>query len=100
MQGKNWVITINNWEDLDVEVARTWPTKYILLGAEVAPETGTKHLQGCVQFEKNMRMRAVKKLHERAHWEIMRGSFEQSVVYCKKEGNVVLETGKFNSRET
>jgi len=100
MQSKNWVVTINNWKEEDVEAAKGWPTRYILMGSEVAPETGTKHLQGCVQFLTNMRMAALKKLHTTAHWEIMRGSIEQSETYCKKDGNIVLEQGEKKSRET
>lgn len=61
----------------------------IICGKEVAPQTGTPHLQGAVVFTKPMRMKAVKTaLGGVAHLEPMRGKWaDQS--YCAKEGELV-----------
>lgn len=99
MQGKNWTITINNWEEADIETAENWDIQYIILAAEVAPATGTRHLQGWIQFKTNMRMSALKRLHDKAHWELMRGSIEQNEVYCRKANDIKLEKGKYKSRK-
>lgn len=52
---------------------------------ERAPDTGRLHIQGFVVFPKNMRLAALKKLSATAHWELMRGTVEESEAYCSKE---------------
>lgn len=99
MQGKNWTCTVNNWSPKDIEDMKGWDVQYMLMSAEIAPETGTPHLQGWVQFKTNMRMSAVKKVHGKAHWELMRGSIDSNEAYCRKDGQVMLEIGEIKSRE-
>ncbi len=52
---------------------------------EEKPTDGTLHLQGCFHAKKKMRMTALKKLLTRAHFEVMRGTWEQADTYCQKE---------------
>lgn len=67
--------------------------RYICAGEEVAPSTGTPHLQGMVYFEHAKTMSQVKKAFKEngvkqadtMHLEVMR-DIEASVEYCKKEG--------------
>lgn len=42
------------------------------------------HLQGAVCFSKRKTLATVKKLNNRAHWEVMRGTPKQASDYCKK----------------
>ncbi len=60
---------------------------YMIIGREVGPRNGTPHLQGYVCFKRKRRLTEVKKIFPRAHCERMRGTVEQAVTYCKKEGN-------------
>lgn len=83
-----WMFTLNNYvPDEEAELAKT-ECKYMLYGYEVG-EQGTPHLQGYIVFECNKRMSALKKLLPRAHWDLRRGTHEQAVEYCKKDGHFI-----------
>jgi len=58
------------------------------MGQELAPTTGKKHWQGYVQLlaGKQMTLAAVKTKMAPAHVELCRGSSDQNIVYCKKDG--------------
>ena len=83
---KNWVFTWFDFPD-------TW--EYVLekhhlidkaiVGKEVCPTTGKEHLQGWIAFKKKNRPAALK-LPTCIHWEGARGSFEDNLAYCTKEG--------------
>lgn len=96
-QGKNWVFTLNNYTEQDVTTVSGWvsggvPATYVLFSKEIG--SGTPHLQGYAQFSQNMRLKALKKIQERAHWEVALGSLEDQHVYIKKEeGAQVFEFG-------
>lgn len=64
-----------------------WNNVYTIYGKEIGAE-GTKHLQGFTILNKNGRISAVKKLHATAHWEAAKGSWEQNVTYCSKDGDI------------
>jgi hypothetical protein len=68
--------------------------KKIIVGKEIAPSTGTSHLQGFIKFTKKMRLWGVRNLFgKRAHWEAARGSDEANLKYCAKGGQVIIELG-------
>lgn len=69
--------------------------KYIIVGREGEGEGKTRHLQGYVYFAQAKTMSAVKKLLNctRLHLEIARGSPEQNIEYCSKEG-ATMELGE------
>lgn len=107
-QGKRWVFTLNNYTDEDQERLRRLgeEVNYLVFGREVAPETGTPHLQGFVLFHTNKRLNAAKAaLGDRVHLETARGTSAQASAYCKKEndfeefGQVPAEQGKTNRFE-
>ena len=102
-QGKKWVFTLNFPSNLSLEEgdirnedvalrlrvafdALDTPVWGVYGGAQVetAPTTGMYHIQGFCVFAKNMRLAAVKKVHSTAHWELMKGTLEQSEAYCSK----------------
>lgn len=63
--------------------------RYMHYQVERAPETGKLHLQGFICFDDKMRLSALKKISNRAHWEASRGTFEQNVAYCSKAASRV-----------
>ena len=83
----NWCFTINNYDDTDIIDVSKWPARYTIYGKEKG-ENGTPHLQGFTVLQKQARLGGVKKLHGKAHWEQAKGTWEQNVEYCSKQGDV------------
>lgn len=86
IQGKYWTVVVNNWskETLDTmeTTFRGMDAKYGLT-EEIAPTTGTRHLQGFVQFKKPVR--APERFKEwKAHWEKCKGNEQQNLDYIHK----------------
>lgn len=82
-----WCFTLNNYTPEDLDLLLALDCCYIILGEEVAPTTGTPHLQGFVQFAKpGKTLTAVRKLAAHAHWTATKGSIDQNVAYCSKDG--------------
>lgn len=83
---KNWVFTLNNYTDKDLEELASWPVRYLKFGKEVG-ELGTPHLQGYVVMHQVCRLTRLKKMCARAHWEQMKGRLEHNDAYVEKEGD-------------
>lgn len=91
-QGKRWCFTIH-CIGMDGATAQALldamgpPAWGVYGGGQVerAPTTGALHVQGFCVFATNKRLSALKQLHATAHWELMRGTLEQSEAYCSKE---------------
>lgn len=60
--------------------------KYWVVGHEIAPTTGTPHLQGYCEFSSPRYFNAVTKLLTGCHVEVRKGTREQATEYCKKGG--------------
>ena len=90
-QSACFCFTLNNYTDEDVDRLLALPPPYCcLFGKEVAPTTGTKHLQGMLWHEEDVRFRmktAERMLGGRAHLVVCK-DFEASMGYCVKEGDV------------
>lgn len=88
-QAKNWVFTLNNYTDADIERLGNLPdndVSYVLFGREVG-ENGTPHLQGFISCTSRKRMAAIKLLiGGNPHVEVCR-NIAASLIYCKKDGN-------------
>lgn len=97
MKKYGWVFTLNNYAEGEIPLYRRDATfkcvskwvhpnlAYIGFGREVASSTGTPHLQGMVVFTRSVGIRTLKKLNERAHWQPMRGTFDEAQRYCSKD---------------
>ncbi len=90
---RNVCVTINGTHELP-EIT-TENVQYYIFGKEVAPNTGTLHLQGYMELKKQMSLSAVKRVLgcNHAHIEIRRGNQDQAIDYCKKEDLSPLEFG-------
>ena len=85
-QTRNWCLTVNNYTEDDAALIQGWEVPYVIYGKETGEE-GTPHLQGYVNLSRNQRFSFVKKLHETAHWGPCKGSPEQNIAYCSKQGD-------------
>lgn len=91
VSARSWCFTLNNYTPEDEAEVATWEgVRYCVFGREVAPTTGTPHLQGFVVFNNARAFNAVRtRLRGRGHWTITRGSPTQASEYCKKDGDFV-----------
>lgn len=85
-QSRNWVFTLNNYTEDEVNALRKYPCDYIIIGFEVGAE-GTPHLQGYIEFPGVKRFETLKKFNPRIRWAKRAGSASQASEYCKKDNN-------------
>lgn len=79
---RNFCFTFNNYPD--TELVDNLVCKYIAYSKEVAPTTGTPHLQGYVTFATVKSLNQVKALLPGCHVSVMIGSIAQNDVYISK----------------
>ena len=98
-----WVFTLNNYTDEEVQslLDMTDQTERIFVGYEIAPTTGTPHLQGYVYFKNAKTMSAVKKaLGSERYWlAIAKGTPWEGYVYALKDGTPLLCHGEIPEEE-
>ncbi|MDB4369183.1 hypothetical protein N9Z56_01270 [bacterium] len=88
-KSRTWCFTLNNYTESDLTYLneKAVTVRYMIVGKEVG-DAGTPHLQGYVSFKNAVRMVSVKLVVGlRAHVEIAKGTLEQNVKYCSKEGD-------------
>lgn len=88
-QATRWCFTLNNFVPEDEVTMANCGFVYLIYGHEIAPATGTPHLQGYVTFKNSKRLTAMKKIHPRAHWLVAKGTSEENKTYCSKGSNIV-----------
>lgn len=77
------IFTWNNYPEDWWERLLEIPHKYIIGAPEIAPTTGTPHIQGYIQFLKQTKWSALaKKLH--ASFKTAYATFKQNYEYCRK----------------
>jgi len=86
-----WCFTLNNPSENAVaaclQLVEDKKVKYIIVGKEVG-ESGTPHLQGFVQLLNPKGMPATKRLLPgNPHLESMKGTHDQAIEYCEKDGD-------------
>lgn len=62
--------------------------RYLIYGKEIAPETGTPHLQGYISFRAAKTLSAARRILPGCHLTVARGSGAQNKEYCSKGGDV------------
>lgn len=102
---RGYVFTLNNYTvDHELELAKfaSDPKSrcYLIYGKEIAPSTGTPHLQGYVYFKSPRFVAALQKLNIFGHIEHAMGNAEQNERYCRKTRDIDLipnlEVHEFN----
>lgn len=82
---RDCVFTLNNPPD-----ESEWPilsfarVSYLTYQYEIAPTTGTRHVQGYVEFSSGVRFAQLRALLLNAHIEKRRGSPSEAAAYCQK----------------
>lgn len=82
--------TLNNYTEADIEMVRNvcGKARYGVLGKEIAPTTGTAHIQGYIYFTNAKTFNAFKKLlPQGTHIELAVASAKQNREYCTKGGD-------------
>jgi len=113
---RNWVFTLNDYSqeqlkffreliaDLALSTSKSMSAiSYLIFGLECGTVSSRPHLQGYIELCNAMTLSATKKLLNSStiHLEERKGTQEQAIEYCKKEGNyseygVKKEQGKRN----
>jgi len=81
---------LNNYNAQDedhIQTVISTLARYVVYGREIAPETGTPHLQGYVYFHNARQRKAVARLLPRARLDVANGSAVQNRLYCTKDDN-------------
>lgn len=88
-RSRGWCWTINNptFEDLlSIEELKNH-VQYYIYGNERGQDRETPHWQGFLYSDNKLSFQRVKQLLPRAHLEPQRGTCNQAIEYCKKEGD-------------
>lgn len=104
---RSWTFTLNNYTEDDIARIELIECKYCVFGREIAPETGTPHLQGYISFDNPRHLGGVKALfgNDGVHLEGARGTAQQNREYCIKDGDftergdIPLDAAAGGSRE-
>lgn len=84
MSTRAWIFTLNN-PGLGFDPHQPG-VQFAAYQTEIAPNTGTEHIQGYVYLEAKQRMSWLKNnISDRAHWEPRKGTHEQALAYSTKE---------------
>jgi hypothetical protein len=90
---RNYCFTANNWTFSTRSLLEKWDVRYLVFGEEVAPTTGTPHLQGYVQLKTRKRISTLAKEMPGLHFIAANGTAMENRSYCLKEGHNVFEKG-------
>jgi len=88
----SYSFTINNHTSKTLMQLFDINFKYLIIGFEQAPKTGTPHIQGYIQYWYAKEAKLVKKDITKAHIEPSVGDFQSNIDYCMKD-NVWFEYG-------
>lgn len=89
VKSRSYMLTINNYSDEEYEsvlrLGEEKSVKYLSVGKEVAPTTGTKHIHVYVYFNNPVSFNPLKKKFARARIDRCRGTPEQCSAYTQKD---------------
>nr|WAE42144.1 MAG: replication associated protein [Cressdnaviricota sp.] len=86
-RNRSYVFTLNNYSDKDYSQICLLTPKYLIVGKEIAPTTGTPHLQGYIYLENAKSLSAIKSIFPPAtHFIAAKANATKNQAYCSKEG--------------
>lgn len=83
-RSRAWCITTNNY--LEKDLLHQTDVQYQIMGKEVG-DSGTPHLQQFVYYTNARTFKSVQKYFPTSHIEKMKGTLDQSISYCEKDGD-------------
>lgn len=83
---RSYCFTLNNPIFNNVYSLLQQDFKYLIIGFETAPTTGTPHIQGYVQFYDPKTRSWLSNRLKSAFIQIAKGTPEQNIAYCSKDG--------------
>lgn len=86
---RRYCFTWNNWTQANHDYLATLACRYIVYGKEIAPRTGTPHLQGFVVWHHAKTIDATKAILRGCHVEVTGGTALEASDYCKEDGDYV-----------
>lgn len=87
LRARLWCFTLNNYTESDIKcLLNNKIFDYIGFGKEIAPTTGTPHLQGFVYVKNKISFKTLAKHIPRAHLKKCDGSAGQNLTYTSKDG--------------
>lgn len=88
---KRWVFTWNNYTKETEELLKEFSNEceWLIYGHEIAPDTGTKHLQGFIHLKKRVHGSYLINKLKGAWINKAAGNNEQNEKYTKKEGDYI-----------
>jgi hypothetical protein len=101
-QSKHWCFTVNNPTKANEEQIQSLSYKegieFIKYGREIAPTTGTPHLQGYAIVKKKKYAAGMRKLFGCGHFIKSFGNKEENLAYCGKEDPNPYIYGKLSNK--
>lgn len=89
--GKRWTFTVNNYTEEEVEALKDLFQRiecgYWVIGREIAPTTGTPHLQGYFRTQVKIYRRTLMSRFNFSYLVLSNGGDWDNRKYCIKEGN-------------
>jgi len=85
---RGFSVTLCNYTEEEYQILTTVSpqVKYCIIGKEIAPTTGMKHLQMYFQFvNAKTLLQAIAYFPKRSHIEVIKGSPNENIIYCSKE---------------
>lgn len=82
-----YCFTWNNYTDANIESLKAQQYKYLVFGRELAPTTGTPHLQGYIYYKHQRTISAIAKQLKGIHLTQANGNPFANRDYCTKDNN-------------
>lgn len=100
LRSRSWCMVINNYSEEEENSLKEFfnNVEYGIYGREIAPTTGTPHLQIYFRKANAITQSSLKKKFPRAKLIVAKGSDKQNNKYCGKEDTNYYEVGKMSEQ--